>query len=186
MILALVLSQYGRSVALISQPEIVYELYSALPIAMEYISRRRRINLILPADKIPHEIPPVHPPELIVEEEAQIGSHRRLFVRNTGHFGPLPVHIRLVEFLIPSVRTGSPHPREKHFPFRKILGLHRRIHFLVLSAKRSPILLGFQIVWRVKILSIQKRCGAVLLPGKIPYKGKRIIRLIFIGRSLCA
>ena len=56
----------------------------------------------------------------------------------------------------------------------------------VLVSHRSPILRSLNIERGVEILTIDKRIATVLLTSKITYQGERIVRLILVGRRLCA
>ena len=73
MVLSLVFGKDSRSVALVSETDAVDELDAAFPVAVEYFSRARAVNVILPSGEVPHEISPVHPVHLEVEEEFHVG-----------------------------------------------------------------------------------------------------------------
>ena len=104
MVLAFVVLQVIRSIGLVSQTYLVDEAYSAFSISGKYIPGRRTVNIVLPADKIPHEISPVHPVQLIIKEERKILSHRRLLVFSTEDRLSSLADIRIVECLVFSIR----------------------------------------------------------------------------------
>ena len=93
MVLALVLKQDGRSVGLVSESGLVDEADSALPVAVEDVTGDLPVDLVLAADEIPHEIAPVHPVQLIVEEEGEVGTHRGFAMFTPGDAGSLALHI---------------------------------------------------------------------------------------------
>ena len=73
MVLSLVFGKDSRSIALVAEADVVNELDSAFPVAVEYFSRARAVYVILPSGEVPHEISPVHPVHLEVEEEFHVG-----------------------------------------------------------------------------------------------------------------
>ena len=72
MILALVVFQMCWSHSLVSQPEAVEEPYARLPVSKQRVARDGTVYVVLPSCKIPHEVPPVHPVHLIVQEECEV------------------------------------------------------------------------------------------------------------------
>ena len=186
MVLALVLRQRVGGVGLVAQADVVDELHAALPVAVEDVARAGRMDLVLPADEIPHEIAPVHPVHLIVEEEVQVGAECRLAGRRAGNARPLSVRIGLVECLIAAVRARAPHAREEHLARRLVAGVDRAFDLLVLAVERSPVGRGLQIVGRAVVLAVEERLGAVLLAGEVAHKGEGVVRLVFVGRRLGA
>ena len=107
-------------------------------------------------------------------------------MRRSGHLLALAVHIGLVELLVPSVRTGSPHPREDHFALREVFRIHRSLGLDVLPVHRGPVFLGFKLIRGIEVLAVEQRRGAVLLTGEVAHKGERVVRLVLVGRSLGA
>ena len=114
MVLALVILQIVRRIGLVTEAEMVYRVDSALPVACKIVSRRRAMDIILPSGEIPHEITPVHPVHLIVEEIFQILAESRLPVLSSRYFLAFAAHVGFIEPFILSVRRGRPHTREKH------------------------------------------------------------------------
>ena len=114
MVLRPVVTEICRGIALVPEPCLVDEPYPALPVACEQFAGSRAVYVVLPPCKVPHEISPVHPVELIVEEELEIGAESRLLVGLSRDGLPLAIHIDLIELLIPAIRAGRPHPREEH------------------------------------------------------------------------
>ena len=111
-VLALIVLQDIRSIALVSKTDFVDRLDTAFPIPIEYISRTRAVDIILPSGEIPHKIPPVHPVQLEVEEEIQVRPERRFLVVGPRYHPALSAGISLIEsdiFLV-----AVPHPREEH------------------------------------------------------------------------
>ena len=80
MILARIVGKVSRSIRLVAKTEPVDESDAALPVSDERISRRRAVDVILTAREVPHEVAPVHPVHLVVEEESQVLEECRLVV----------------------------------------------------------------------------------------------------------
>ena len=93
MILRRIVLKITRSSRLVTQTEIVKESDSALPVTDERIPRRRAVDIILSACKIPHEVPPVHPVHLIIKEERKILEERRLLMFGTSDHMAAVTHI---------------------------------------------------------------------------------------------
>ena len=93
MILPLVVLQIVGSVGLVAETGLVYESYAAFPVSRENLSRRRAVDIILPSGKIPHEVSPVHPVQLIVQEEIEIRAESGLLVFRPRYRGAFPVHV---------------------------------------------------------------------------------------------
>ncbi len=182
-VLALIVLQAVRSIGLIAETQLVERRDATLPVPVENIAGDRTVDVVLTADKIPHEIPPVHPIQLIIKEISQISAHRRLPVLGPLDAGLLPLCIGFVEIDIPVVLAG-PHPREKHLPLPGISRFGRGVGMDIFSVERSPVLAQFQVIRGIVILTIDKRRAAVLLPAEIPDKGIGVIGLVLIGRSL--
>ena len=72
MVLAFVVAYVVRRRVLVSEAEVVYEFYSALPIAFEDVGRGIGVELVLSAYEVPHEVAPVHVVHLVVQEEQHI------------------------------------------------------------------------------------------------------------------
>ena len=51
---------------------------------------------------------------------------------------------------------------------------------------RSPVLRFFNIIRSIEILTVNERVASVLLTSEITDEGERIVRLVLVGRSLCA
>ena len=73
MVLALVVLQDIRRIALVPEPQLVNRLYAAFPVPIELVSRDRAVYIILPSGEVPHEVSPIHPVHLEIEEEVQVG-----------------------------------------------------------------------------------------------------------------
>ena len=51
------------------------------------------MDVILASGEVPHEISPVHPVHLVVEEEGQVLEEGRFLVLGAGHLMTTAVHI---------------------------------------------------------------------------------------------
>ena len=142
--------------------------------------------VILPSHEIPHEIPPVHPAELEIEEELHVLHESRLLIVASRHSLALAIHVALVEPRIVAALVVAPHPREEHFARWFVDSVGRAIDFLVLSIQRRPIGFLGQIVVSPEILAVQKRLRTVLLAVQVAHQSERIIWLVLIGRGLRA
>ena len=160
MVLALVVLQPVRSIVLIAEPKFIQRSDSALPVAHERILGRS-VDVVLPAGEIPHEIPPVHPSELEIEEEAEIGPEGRLGLIGPGNRNSLAVHVILVELDV--LLVGAVHSREKHLAGSIEFHIDRTLYLLVLPIDRGPVVTRLQFVRRPEILAVQKRNGSILL-----------------------
>ena len=183
MVLARVVLKPLRSVALVTEVNLVDERDSALPVAGEQV-RGRSVDLILAAHKVPHEVPPVHPAKLEIEEICQIGPLRRLLVLRPRHRSTLAVSVGFVELDVPVI--NAVHPREQHLSGTVILEIYRSRDTLVLPVQRSPIGFPFDIVRSAVVLAVEQRSRAVLLTGEITDKGEGVVRLVLVGRGLGA
>ena len=182
MVLAFVVAQGGRRVVLVAQAQLVQRTDAALPVAEEQVVGRLPVDVVLPAGEIPHEITPVHPVQLVVEEEGQIGAHRGLLVVGARHTLALAVHIGLI--ILDGLRVGAPHAREEHLARRLVLRVHRALHPLVLAVQRRPVRTVLQVVGRIEILPVQERRAAVLLTRQVTHQGEGVVGLVFVGRGL--
>ena len=97
MVLALIVFQIIRSVRLVTEAEIVNESDAALPVSDERISRSRAVDFVLTSGKVPHEVSPIHPVHLVVEEERQILAECRLVMLRSADLMATSSHIRLIE-----------------------------------------------------------------------------------------
>ena len=93
MVLSLVVLEVVRSVRLVAEADLVYKRNAAFPVACKHISRARTVDVILASGEVPHEISPVHPVHLVVEEEGQVLEEGRLLVLGAGHLMTTSVHI---------------------------------------------------------------------------------------------
>ena len=84
MVLAFVVFQVSRCVGLVSEAQFVEKRDSAFPVSCEHVSRARAVYVVLASCEVPHEIPPVHPVHLIVEEECEVLEECRLLVLGSG------------------------------------------------------------------------------------------------------
>ena len=177
-VLTLVMGQYLRRVALVSETGIVYELDSALPVSVENVARNRGVNVVLPSHEIPHKVSPIHPVALVVEEIPKVRAHRRLAF--------LTVSVVFVEFGVTSIRRIAPHTREEHLVLSQVVRVDRSVHLFIFAVYRSPVLRGLEVVVCAIVLAIDKGSLAVLLTGKVSHQGKGIVRLVLVSRSLSA
>ncbi len=182
-VLALVVGEDGGSVPLVAEADPVDETDAAFPVPVEQFTRGRAVDIVLAADEIPHEVPPVHPVELVIEEEAQVGAEGGLLVGRPLHADALSVHVGLVEIHMGGAGVG-PHPREQHLAFGEVVRIGRSVHMGVLPVQRSPVLAGLQVIGRIEILAVQERRGAVLLAGEIAHQRIGVVRLVFVRRRL--
>ena len=113
MVLRLVSCHVFRSEGLVSEAEFVDQADTAFPVSCKVVSRSRTVDVILPSGEIPHEISPVHPIELVVEEEGQILEECRLLVLGSCHGLSSLSHVCLVERDVARV-ASAPHSWEKH------------------------------------------------------------------------
>ena len=183
MVLARVVLQPLRGVALVAKMDLVDERNAALPVACEHVGGRR-VDLVLTPNEVPHEVPPVHPAKLEVKEIGKVGSLRRLLVLSALDRGPLAVGVGLVEPDVPVIRAV--HPREEHLAGAVVLHVNRSRSLLVLSVQRSPVVLLVEFVRSAVVLSVEQRGRAVLLAGKVAHEGEGVVRLVLVGRGLGA
>ena len=113
-VLAFVLLEIVRCIALVAEPYFVYERDSAFPVTLENLSRARAVNVVLATGEVPHEVAPVHPVQLIVKKETEVFAHCRLAVVSACLASVL--HIIAVELLVTVIDAVSavPHARKKH------------------------------------------------------------------------
>ena len=143
------------------------------------------MNLVLAPDEIPHEIAPVHPVELIIEEIGHVGAEGGLAVLGTPHTLPLVPGIHAVEVNV--ARVGRrPHAGEEHLALRKVLGIGGCSGTDIFAVQRRPVLFMFQVVGRIEILSVHQRRGAVLFAVQIANQRVGVVGLIFVGGRLDA
>ena len=69
------------------------KIYTTFPVSGQNLSWRRTVDVILTSGKIPHEVTPVHPVHLVIEEECQILEEGRLLVIGSGHLCASITHI---------------------------------------------------------------------------------------------
>ena len=93
MVLALVVLQIVRSARLVSEPDFIDERDSRLPVSGKEVSRRRAMKVVLTTGEIPHEITPIHPVHLIIEEECEVLEECRFLVVRTSYGLSTAVHI---------------------------------------------------------------------------------------------
>ena len=183
MILALVVLQIIRCIALVTETNLVDDWDSALPVSSKNVTRSRAVDLILPSGKVPHEIAPVHPVHLVVEEEAEILPECRFLVLGSGHLLSTPVHVRLIESYV--LRVGiRPHPREKHFSGRFVFDFTRAVCLYVFASERSPVFCGFDFIGSIEILAINQRRASILLTAEVADERESIVRLVLVSRGL--
>ena len=184
MVLSLIVFQIIRSIRLVAKTDLVDKRNTAFPVACEHISRARAMDVILASGEVPHEISPVHPVHLIVKEEGEVLEESRLLVLGACHLMASTIHIRLIELDMFAVR--APHSWEKHLSRSIIDNIARPISLDVLVTQRGPIFCGLYIIWSIEILTIYERVASVLLTAEVTHQGERIVRLILVGRGLCA
>ena len=180
MVLALVLRQRRGSIRLVSQAEFVQKADAALPVAVKNIARQRGMDVVLAAHKVPHEIAPVHPIELIVKEISHIGPKAGLAVLGALYARALPLRIGLVKVDIPGIGPG-PHARKQHLAFRQVSGVCGGLRLHVFPVERRPVLVLLEVVRGVEILPVHQRRGTVLLTAQVTHQRVRIVRLILVG-----
>ena len=113
MVLSLVVLQYLRRFALVTEANFIDRFDAALPVSIENVARAWAMDIVLSSGEIPHEISPIHPIHLEIEEEIQVRPEGWFTGIRTRYDTSLSTCIRLVEFhesLVPSV----PHSRERH------------------------------------------------------------------------
>ena len=185
MVLALVLPQRSRCVGLVSQADAVQEGDAALPVAVEHVAGQRAVDVVLAAHEIPHEVTPVHPVELIVEEIRQVGPEGGLAVLGAADAGALAVGVFLIEVYIALVCVG-PHAREEHLAFGGIDGVGRGRCFHVFPVQGCPVASALDFIGGAIVLPVQQRRGAVLLPAQVTHQGVGVVGLILVGGRLHA
>ena len=113
-VVSLIVLQLLWQQALVAYQEVIDERNSCDPVAMFYFSTT--LQIVLASGEVPHEIAPIHPVELIGEEELDIFPLCRhihhhhlsaLVVRNVITFYVYP------SLIFPGVLTAV-HAREKH------------------------------------------------------------------------
>ena len=181
-VLAAVRGQDGRRLGLVAQPELVQEPDAGLPVSVEDLSGRGAVDVVLAADEIPHEIPPVHPVELVVEEEPQVGSEGGFLVVSPRDVDSLSVHVTLVESLVAAVGTARPHTREQHFAGGQVTAFERTVRVDILAVQKRPVFGLEDLIGRVEVLAVHQRRTAVLLAVEVPDEGEGIVRLVLVGR----
>ena len=185
MVLALVLRQHGGSVALVAQAPVVDELDAALPVAVEDVAGRRTVHVVLPSHEIPHEIAPVHPSQLEIEEVRQVRAHRGLGVLGALYAGAFAAGVCLVE-LLGVVVDVVPHAGEEHLSGRVVLCLAGAFHLLVLAVHRGPVFGLGDLEGRIVILAVDEGGAAVLLAREVADQREGVVRLVLVGGGLRA
>ena len=183
MILALVLLQDVGGVGLVAETHPVEGADARLPVAVEQVSGNRGVDLVLPSGEVPHEVAPVHPAELVVEEVAEVRSHRRFAVLHAGNLAPLARGVGLIEVYIAGICRG-PHPREEHLALAAVACVRRAFRFDVPAVERGPVGPELEIVGSVEILPVEERNASVLLTAEVADEGVGVIGLVLVGRGL--
>ena len=143
------------------------------------------MDVVLATHEVPHEVSPVHPIHLVVEEEGEVCAHGRLACLRAGHLLALALGVGLIEFGM-FLACVAPHAREEHLAAAVVGCIRRAVHLLVLAVHRSPVLGRLQLVRRVIVLPVDERSRAVLLAREVAHEGEGIVRLVLVGRSLRA
>ena len=182
MVFGLVIHYVVRTLLLIAQSCLVKEPDTAFPVASESISWHISLQVVLPACKIPHKIPEIHPIDLIIKEIGKV-------VAKQGHFIPRPrnafspaLSIYLVKFYM--FRRRAPHSGKEHFRIRIVRGSGRTWHLFILVSQFNIVITLNNFIRRGISLPVYKGIAAILLPAKISYQGEGVVRLIFVGGSI--
>src|SRR5882724_10412981 len=69
----------GHIFLVASEKCIVNKRNTAYPVSIAHVARGKALDIVFLAGKIPHEIAPVHPVELVAEEETDIIAHAGFF-----------------------------------------------------------------------------------------------------------
>ena len=165
-VLPLVLRQYCGGIALIPQAPVVDELHAALPVPVEDVSGGGAVNLILTAYEVPHEVSPIHPSQLEIEEVGQVRTHGGFGGGCSLHLLSLSAGVGLVEVLGVLVDI-APHPGEEHLPGRVELLHPGAVDLLVLPVERGPVLGLGHLEGGVEVLPVDEGSLAVLLAREI-------------------
>ena len=136
MILTLVVLHPIRSLALIPKTHVVKRFYATLPVALENILCRG-MYVILPSYEIPHEISPVHPAKLEIEEEFHVLGKSRFLVIASRHRLALAIHVALIELNV--IVIIAPHPRKEHLARGLVNSVDRTLNLLVFAIQRRPV-----------------------------------------------
>ena len=93
MVLPGVLFQGCGGEVLVPKARLVDELHTAFPISVEQLSGSRARYVVLASHEVPHEIPPVHPVQLVIQEVIYVREEGRLLVLSALDGLPLTLHI---------------------------------------------------------------------------------------------
>ena len=158
----------------------VQEADAAFPVAVEHVAGQRAVDVVLTAHEVPHEVPPVHPVELVVKEVRHIGPESGLAVLGTLDAGAFALGVFLVEIYVAGIRVG-PHTGEEHLALRVVHGIRRSRCFDVFAIQGSPVGTALDFVGSAIVLTVEQRRGAILLAAQVTDQGVRVIGLILIG-----
>ena len=109
-----ILFQLFRQQVLIAYEHVVNELDTGNPVAVLYFSAA--LQVVLASGKVPHKVAPVHPVELVGEEELDVfplrghGYHNHFAAFVVGHIIPFDI---LPGLILVGVRAAV-HAREEH------------------------------------------------------------------------
>ena len=112
--MALIVLQFLRQQTLVAHQEVVNERDAGDPVTMFYFSAA--LQVVLASGEVPHEVAPVHPVELVGEEELDVFPlcghvhHHHLSALVIGNVFALNVYPGLI---FPGV-LAAVHTREKH------------------------------------------------------------------------
>src|SRR6185312_1334785 len=153
---------------LITQPCNVPERDSGKPVSVPHISHVYSLEVILFSCKIPHEITPIHPVELVGKKETDVISHCRFRII----FSCLWVFSDSCKICIiicmPLVVAVVPHSWEKMKIGRVINRYNFFAFFLIFVCTFYINVFIFLIGWFVlKILSFQNRPISVLFSAQV-------------------
>ena len=200
-----ILLEFGRQQGLIAEHGVVDKVDTGNPVTFGDITVR--LQVILTADEVPHEIAPVHEVNLVTEEEAEVLTKGRTIIRfllsavlvaYTTSFDIRPLFVSTHMTSLRRIHTREDHAELLHVLVGSLMTGNDIMVFLAFHFRCRSILRMTDFFYRdthvsfhaqfyrcVVGLTVEKRPIAVLLTVEVVLEREDIIRAVLIHRCIC-
>ena len=200
-VVALVFLELGGQVFLVADEPVVYEGDARYPVAV--FNLPVSLDVVLPSGEVPHEVSPVHPVELVREEELDVlplcgdVDHDHFATAIVRNLVALDIHPRLVVLCV----RGAVHAWEEHVLRVLVLDASGDFDVTVFLVGRGFFLPdelgGFALDARVAVtvfhveghlrregLAVEQGARAVLFAAEVLAQGEDVFRRVLVHRGV--
>ncbi len=172
---SLVVAQVVRQFLLVADARFIEKVDAADPVAGSGVPCVQTLFAVLPAGEVPHEVPPIHPTQLVFPEEFKVVAKSRF----AGRFvDPAAVELRAPLRIVA-------HTREQGFAGRRVVVVDLFIHDFIPVADTAPTLFGDDADgFGIEARPAEQGAFAVLFAVEVRKHPRGVGRVVHIDRRV--